>query len=100
VGNARYPHIVEDYRRSFATVRALPCDLLLTPHADASGWDFRDAANPHPEPTTCKAYADAAADRLQDQITKTAAPSPGRTQRSPQAAFHPALRVTLGKRPM
>jgi metallo-beta-lactamase class B len=74
VGNARYPHIVEDYRRSFATVRALPCDLLLTPHADASGWDFGDAANPHPEPTTCKAYADAAAVKLQDQITKTAAP--------------------------
>jgi metallo-beta-lactamase class B len=57
VGNARYPRIVEDYRASFDTVRALPCDLLLTPHADASGWDFANTANPHPAPMTCAAYA-------------------------------------------
>jgi len=38
VGNARYPHIVDDYRHTFDVVRRLPCDLLLTPHADASGW--------------------------------------------------------------
>ena len=44
--NARYPGIVEDYRASFDTVRALSCDLLLTPHADASGWDFANSANP------------------------------------------------------
>lgn len=66
-GNLRYPLIIEDFQHSFATVRALPCDLLLTPHADASGWDFANAANPHPEPMTCKAYADAAQDDLQTQ---------------------------------
>jgi len=64
VGNPRYPHIVDDFHRSFATVRALPCDVLVTPHADASGWDFADAANPHAKPMTCKAYADAAEVRL------------------------------------
>ncbi|MBJ6762276.1 hypothetical protein JGU66_16015 [Myxococcaceae bacterium JPH2] len=43
----RYPHIVEDDRRSFATVRALPCDVLLTPHPGSSGWDSaaKDAAS-------------------------------------------------------
>ena len=67
-GNPRYPHIVDDFRRSFATVRALPCDLLLTPHADASGWDFANAAKPHPAPMTCQGYADAAEARLHAQL--------------------------------
>ena len=68
IGNLRYPRIVDDFRHSFATVRALPCDLLVTPHADASGWDFADAANPHPRPMTCRAYADAAEARLDAQL--------------------------------
>jgi metallo-beta-lactamase class B len=66
--NARYPHIVDDFRHSFATVRALPCDVLVTPHADASGWDFANAGNPHPQPMTCSAYADAAERRLEAQV--------------------------------
>lgn len=70
IGNPRYPRIVEDFRRSFDTVRALPCDLLLSPHADASGWNFADAANPHPKPTTCRAYADTAQKALDAQIAK------------------------------
>jgi metallo-beta-lactamase class B len=72
VGNPRYPHIVDDFRRSFATVRALPCDVLVTPHADASGWDFSDAAKPHPTPMTCAAYADAAERKLQAQLRPAA----------------------------
>lgn len=68
IGNPRYPRIVEDYRRSFATVRALPCDLLLTPHPDASGWDFANPDNPQPQPMSCNAYADAAEAKLQDQL--------------------------------
>jgi metallo-beta-lactamase class B len=68
VDNPRYPHIVDDFRRSFATVRALPCDLLLTPHADASGWAFADVADPHPIPMSCSAYADAAEARFRTQL--------------------------------
>lgn len=67
-GNARYPRIVEDYRRGFAAVRALPCDLLLTPHPDASGWATANAAAPHSKPMTCTAYADAAERRLDAQL--------------------------------
>ena len=67
-GNARYPRIVEDFHRSFETVRALPCDLLLTPHADASGWDFSNRAQPHQRSMTCRAYADAAASKLDAQL--------------------------------
>ena len=71
IGNARYPHIVDDFRRSFATVRTLPCDVLLTPHADASGWNFADQAHPHPQPMSCGAYADAAEKKFQTQVTET-----------------------------
>lgn len=63
-GNPRYPRLAEEFRRTFETVRGLPCDLLVTPHPDASGWAYDSATAPHPEPTTCRAYADAAAARI------------------------------------
>jgi len=31
---------------------------LITPHPDGSGRDPANTAAPHPEPTTCRAYAD------------------------------------------
>ena len=68
VGHPRIPKLVDDYRRSFGVVRALPCDLLITPHPDGSGWTPADAANRHPEPTTCAAYADAAARKLDAEL--------------------------------
>ena len=32
VGNTRYPEIADDYRRTFATLKALPCDVFLGSH--------------------------------------------------------------------
>lgn len=32
VKNPKYPNIVEDYRNSFAKLKALPCDVFLGPH--------------------------------------------------------------------
>jgi metallo-beta-lactamase class B len=65
-GNPRYPRLVEHYRRSFATVRRLPCDLLLTPHPEFSGWDY---ARPEASrPAGCAAYADQAERRLEEQL--------------------------------
>ena len=58
VGNPRQPRIVDDYRRAFAEVRTLPCDLLLTPHPDASGWKLGESTTP--TTLTCRAYADRA----------------------------------------
>ena len=66
VGNPRYPRIVEDYRRSFDVVRALPCDLLLTPHPGASGRNFSDPAAS--KPMDCVAYADAAERSFETQL--------------------------------
>ena len=34
VGNPRYPQIADDFARSFATWRALPCDVFLGVHGD------------------------------------------------------------------
>ncbi|MBX3621398.1 MAG: subclass B3 metallo-beta-lactamase [Rhizobacter sp.] len=67
VANPAYPHLVEAYRHSIEVVRKLPCDLLLTPHPDQSGWDYASATQPHPRPMACAAYADAAEARLNQQ---------------------------------
>jgi metallo-beta-lactamase class B len=34
--NTTYPQVRTDFQKSFATVAALPCDILLTPHPGAS----------------------------------------------------------------
>lgn len=74
VDHAGYPRIVEDFRRSMATVRQLPCDLLLTPHPEASGWDYANATQPRPRPMNCEAYAGQAEaalnKRLQERTTR------------------------------
>lgn len=56
---------VAAFRRSFATVRAMKCDILLTAHPDHSGGDGKIArlaqgAEPNPfiDPAACRAYAD------------------------------------------
>ena len=64
--NPRIPRIVDDYRRSFAVVRGLPCDLLLTPHPDFSGQDYADPAKARP--IGCVTYADEAERRFEAQL--------------------------------
>jgi metallo-beta-lactamase class B len=70
VGNPAYPKLLETYQRSAAVVRQLPCELLLTPHPEQSGWNYADAARPHPKPTTCAAYAQAAEARWTQQVAE------------------------------
>lgn len=70
IDNPRYPRIVEDYRHGFAAVRALPCDLLLTPHPGASGWTPANTAAPLAKPVTCRAYADNAERAFDEQLKK------------------------------
>ncbi|AKF84752.1 metallo beta-lactamase [Myxococcus fulvus 124B02] len=60
LSNPRYPRIVDDYRRSFATVRALPCDVLLSPHPGFSGWEYAAGDKAGAKAMTCKTYADTA----------------------------------------
>lgn len=67
LGNARYPRIVEDYRATYDKVRSLPCDLLITPHADASGW-APGTTVPHAKPMTCREYAAQAEQKFDAQL--------------------------------
>ena len=64
VNNPRIPRLVDDYRRSFDVVRALPCDLLLVPHV-AAGLREGDGA-----PLSCREYADDAERALDAQLAK------------------------------
>lgn len=68
ISNPRYPNIVEDYRKSIAKVRSMPCDLLITPHPEGSGWNPLNTAVPHGTPMSCKAFADKVEQKLNEQI--------------------------------
>jgi metallo-beta-lactamase class B len=68
--NPRLPQLVDDYRRAFDIVRGLPCDVLLTPHPDATGWTPGDTTTPHAMPTTCESYADRAKQAFDAQLDK------------------------------
>ena len=64
LGNPRYPRAADDYERSFRILRALPCDVLLAPHASFFQQDERrarmadGAPNPFIDPAACGAYLD------------------------------------------
>jgi metallo-beta-lactamase class B len=72
-GNPRYPRLIEDYKRSFTTVRGLPCDLLLTPHPGASNWNYAAGSKAGAKALTCSAYADAAEKTFDAQLAKESA---------------------------
>ena len=53
------------FRRTFASLRTLPCDIVISAHPDQAGGDvklarFLDAPSPNPfiDPGSCRAYAD------------------------------------------
>jgi metallo-beta-lactamase class B len=76
VNNAAYPWIMDDFRRSFATWRKLPCDLFLGAHASYFGMAEkrgRMAAgrpNPFVDPQGCRAFLDKAERRIAEQAAK------------------------------
>lgn len=74
VANPAYPGIVEAYRHSIEAVRKLPCDLLLTPHPESSGWDYANRAQPRKQALGCPEFADAAASKLNQLIEQQTPP--------------------------
>lgn len=72
-----HPQRVAAFRQAIATVTALPCDVLMTPHPDASGFwqkvarrkSATDAA-PLIDPGACHAYAAEAAKRLDARLAQ------------------------------
>jgi metallo-beta-lactamase class B len=75
--DAKHPHRVEDFRKSFDTIAALPCDRLMVTHPDAI--DFLDKAAAHDagkvpdplaDPNACRAYADAYRAKFEARLAK------------------------------
>lgn len=65
--------VLATFRKSIATVAALPCDILLTPHPDASDLWHRlgpDAAAPLVDAEACRRYAATAAKNLDARVDK------------------------------
>jgi len=72
-----HPPRVVAFRRAIATVAALPCDILLTPHPDASGFWQKVAqrksdtdAAPLIDAGACRAYAATAAKKLDAKLAQ------------------------------
>lgn len=70
-----YPNAVRDFEKSFAFLRAAPCDILLTSHPDASGlWQRLEARergerpDPFVSPNACKELAGRAAEQLRRRL--------------------------------
>ena len=78
-GNALYPNAKRDIERSIARVAALPCDILVTAHPDASGLLEKQAKQKQlgnaafVNPGACVAYADAGREKLTQTLAQEAA---------------------------
>lgn len=73
-----YPNAVSDFRKAHAVLESMRCDILITPHPDASQlWSrvaARDAGNTNAlvDPTACKRYAATARQRLDARLATEA----------------------------
>jgi metallo-beta-lactamase class B len=60
VNNKKYPRIAEDYEKTFAVLKSLPCDIFLGAHGSyfdlKSKYEKRDGENPFIDPDGYKAY--------------------------------------------
>jgi metallo-beta-lactamase class B len=82
IGNPRYPELVADYRKGFAKLRDLPCDLPLGSHE----WYFAlpgkyqrfVVGDPRAfiDPTGCKAFADQYQKSFEEALQKQVAAAP------------------------
>jgi len=76
--NTTYPNVRADFAKSYATVSALPCDILLTPHPGVSDlWERVDKrkqgdANALVDNTACKRLADSSHAALDKRLAEEA----------------------------
>ncbi|NGY04911.1 subclass B3 metallo-beta-lactamase [Solimonas terrae] len=78
----RYPQVLKDFERSFRTIAGLDCDILLTPHPDASAfWQRREAQQDSHDPVAfvdtgaCETYVEIARKQLQERLNSERAQS-------------------------
>lgn len=68
-----HPEYVAAFRRSLDAIAALPCDILITPHPDASAlWQRLPpiAAQPLVDAGACKAYAERGREALEQRLAQ------------------------------
>ncbi|MEC4594181.1 MULTISPECIES: subclass B3 metallo-beta-lactamase [Nitrospirillum] len=73
---AAHPGVLASFRQAIATMAALPCDILLTPHPDASQMWKRlgpNATLPLVDETACRRYGEAVTARLDKRLADEAA---------------------------
>lgn len=70
-----HPEVVAAFRTSIAKVRALECDILLTPHPLASKMKERMAGKSLEDPEGCKNYAAQLRKNLDERLAKEVAPA-------------------------
>ncbi|MEI7038097.1 subclass B3 metallo-beta-lactamase [Fulvimonas yonginensis] len=58
------------FRTTFTTVAGLPCDVLITPHPDASDFMARVQRHALIDRQACKAYAEAARERFERRLAE------------------------------
>ncbi len=75
--NKTYSNVLADFEHSFQLIDALPCDILITPHPDASAlWARREAqeegdtTNPYVDPQACHNYVAIARLALQKRLAE------------------------------
>jgi metallo-beta-lactamase class B len=69
------PHAIQDFQKSFQFLDTTPCDILLTPHAEASqfwermeGHDKGVKPDPLIDPSLCRQLADSSRKALEERI--------------------------------
>jgi metallo-beta-lactamase class B len=72
-----YPN-AEDFERSFSFLESTPCDILITPHPDASGlWNRLERPSSNPDalidPTACRVLAEISRERLKQRLATESA---------------------------
>jgi metallo-beta-lactamase class B len=76
--NATYPNVLKDFEKSFTVITALPCDILLTPHPEASAlWSRLERrekgdADALVDTTACRHLVEAARERLEERVANEA----------------------------
>jgi metallo-beta-lactamase class B len=63
-----HPEVVAQFQKSFPVVDALPCDILITPHPEASDFFGRKEKGEFDSPGACHKLADAARAGLQKRL--------------------------------
>ncbi len=71
-GDKRYPGARADVEKSIATVAGFACDILVTPHPEASDLWARKDKGDFFDRNACRAYAEKGRARLQETLAKEA----------------------------